>query len=110
MFRAAALVLALGLPAVPALAQTGSPAPFGERLPGVGAPVRGAGGEMLGRVESITRDSSGRPVQVVVRTRGLGEVRARSRAVPLASLRPEGTGWVVPLRRSEFNLLPVARP
>lgn len=78
--------------------------------PGIGAPVRGAGGEAFGRVESIVRDATGRPVQVVVRSRGLAGVRAQSRAVPIESLRPDGSGWVLPLRRSEFQLLPAARP
>lgn len=78
--------------------------------PGIGAPVRGLGGEVFGRVEAIVRDGSGRPVQVVVRSRGIAGVRAQSRAVPVASLRPDGSGWMIPLRRSEFQLLPTMRP
>ena len=94
-------------------AREAAPPGAGESLmntPGIGAPVRGAGGEVLGRVEAIVRDAAGRPAQVVVRTRGLTGGRAQSRAVPLASLRPDGSGWVLPLRRSEFQLLPPARP
>ncbi len=116
MFRSALLILALSLPtsalaaalAAPARAPASGLAQGG--APGIGAPVRGANGEVLGRIESVTRDSTGRPVQVVVRTRGLTGVRAQSRAVPIASLRPDGSGWVLPLRRAEFNLLPQVRP
>ncbi|MBW3558498.1 MAG: hypothetical protein KY446_04025 [Proteobacteria bacterium] len=115
MFRPALVIMALSLPAFAPVsavaAQARAPAPaLEQRAPGIGAPVRGANGEVLGRIESVTRDSAGQPVQVVVRTRGLTGVRAQSRAVPITSLRPDGSGWVLPLRRAEFNLLPQVRP
>ena len=110
MFRAVVAVVALSLLGSPIAAQTSARPSIDRAPPGIGDPVRGASGEVLGRIESITRDSSGRPVQAVVRTRGIAGVRAQSRAVPIASLRPEGSGWVLPLRRSEFNLLPAVRP
>ena len=80
-----------------------------QAVPGIGAPVRDAAGDQLGRVESVIKDAGGEPVQVVVRTRGVGGVRAQSRAVPFSSLRPEGGGFVLPLRRAEFDLLPAVK-
>jgi hypothetical protein len=74
--------------------------------PAAGAVVRDAAGEVLGRIESVTLDNTGRPVQVVVRTQGLARVRPQSRALPIDVLKPERDGWSVPLKRAEFDLLP----
>ena len=98
-------------PSRPAPAQIGAPAPSRSQsrpalpAPAIGAPVRDASGDLLGRIEAVVTEG-GRPVQVVVRTRGRTGVGARSRAVPVDSLRPDGSGWALPLRRSEFDLLP----
>ena len=113
--RVCAAILALALSGgaaaaqAQAQAQTRPPVQTLGPVPGVGAPVRDASGAALGRVEAVIADATGKPVQVVVRTRGMGGVRARSRAVPFDSLRPDGGGFVTPLRRAEFDLLPPVR-
>lgn len=101
--RTCALVVVLVVPAAGVSAQ-----PIGV-APSVGAPVRDASGASLGRIEAVITDANGRPVQVVVRTRGVAGVRSRSRAVPVESLRADGGGFVTPLRRAEFDLLPPVR-
>lgn len=102
MIRASVLSVLLSLAAAAGVsAQDATPAP--------GALVRDARGEPLGRVEAVVADADGRPVQVIVRSRGFGRVRSQARALPFGSLRPTGDGFITPLRKSEFELLPPTR-
>ncbi len=72
-----------------------------------GALVRDAQGDALGQIESVVTDAQGRAVQVVIRSRVLAGARTQLRAVPITSLRRSGEGYALPLRKNEFELLPV---
>lgn len=102
MFGRTIPALSLAALASAAAAQSAAPAP--------GALVRDAQGEVLGRIETIVTDAQGRPVQAVVRSRGVpGVVGGQARALPVSSLRPNGDGFTAPLRRAEFQLLPASK-
>ncbi len=74
-----------------------------------GAVVRDSQGDAVGQLESVVTDAEGRAVQVVVRSRVLAGARTQLRAVPISSLRPSGDGYALPLRKNEFELLPVLK-
>ena len=75
----------------------------------VGAEVRSADGDVLGRIEQVVADPAGQPQQVLVRTRGMGGVTAQVKSLPISSLRPDPRGYAVALKKSEFELLPALR-
>lgn len=97
------LILAASAVALLASAAAAQPAPAR------GAVVRDPHGEVLGRVETVVTDSTGRPVQVIIRSRTIPGVRSTLRALPAASLRPNGDGLRTPLRKAEFEVLPPVR-
>ena len=99
---AAAAVLAVG--AAPAAARQD-----GASGVTVGEEVRGSDGSTLGRIEQVVSDPQGRPQQVLVRTRGLGGVASQMKSLPISTLRAAPGGYVVALRKSEFELLPAVK-
>lgn len=74
-----------------------------------GATVRDSRGEVLGKIERVVTDSAGRPAQVVVRSRTTGGARSELRALPASTLRPSSDGYATPLRKREFEILPVLK-
>jgi hypothetical protein len=100
MIRVRPTLIALALAFSAGAAQSQPP------VPEVGATVRDAAGQVLGRIEAVTLDNTGRPVQVVVRARTVTRMGGDARSIPIASLRPDREGWSTPLRRAEFDLLP----
>jgi hypothetical protein len=82
---------------------------FAREAPAPGAVVRDARGEVLGRIETVVTDATGRPVQVLVRSRTTAGMRSELRALPASSLRPTRDGVSTPLRKSEFEVLPTRR-
>lgn len=98
------LALALTLAATAAAQAQAQPAPPAYSI-NVGAPVVDARGALLGRVETVIVDG-GRARQVLVRTPGLAGARTQLKSLPVAGLRPNGAGYRVSLRKSEFEALP----
>ncbi len=105
------ILAAAGLAAASALAAAPARGVAPAAAAGVraGAVVRDSQGDAIGQIESVVTDAQGRAVQVVVRSRVLAGARTQLRAVPVSSLRPSGDGYALPLRRNEFELLPVLK-
>jgi hypothetical protein len=102
----AGVVLAAAAAAAQTLAQTlAQPRPAAGDM-AVGASVVDSAGAALGRIEKVIVDSEGRPQQVLIRTEG---GRSQLKSLPVASLRPRQSGFSVPLRKAEFDLLPAVR-
>jgi len=97
-----ALILAAMLAAAgPALAQ----APAAGAAPALeGRTVRGADGATLGVVERVVRHADGRPVQVLVRPKGLRTGGPKSLAY--SAVRLENDQVSVPLTKPEFDAMP----
>jgi hypothetical protein len=89
---------------VPVLAQT----PTGGAPALEGRTVRGADGAALGVVERVVRHADGRPVQVLVRPKGVRSGGPKSLAYGAVHMEKDEVS--VPLTKPEFDAMPSLEP